>query len=123
MTASPRAQDARRFCNPQGSPLKEAPAPLSTQKRCGSQIVRRFPARAGTSAANYAGDTPGALQEAFEIVAQKFALKGGKILRGAAAQEAVEAVEVLLDALAGEIRPFARNALRSGRTTHKMLRR
>jgi hypothetical protein len=54
MTASPRAQDARRFCNPQGSPLKEAPAPLSTQKRCGSQIVRRFPARAGTSAANYA---------------------------------------------------------------------
>ena len=86
-------------------------------------VLRHLPGRLIGDVHRFLCDTPGALQEAFEIVAQKFALKGGKILRGAAAQEAVEAVEVLLDALAGEIRPFARNALRSGRTTHKMLRR
>jgi hypothetical protein len=45
MTASPKPQDTRRFCNPHLFQLTNADDP---------QIVRRFPARAGTSAANYA---------------------------------------------------------------------
>ena len=60
-------------------------------------VLRHLPGRLIGAVHRFLCDTPGTLQEAFEIVPQKSALKGGEILQGAAVQEAVEPVEVLLD--------------------------
>src|SRR6266498_1022286 len=105
----------RQKAPPPGSPGGAVCSVFCTLARRGCSL-RRLPLLLGVLAARFAGDPRrsfgdplAGLEELFQVVAKQLRLGGNQLLRGSAARQRIQLLQILLGEPTREVEPFTRD--------------